>query len=128
MTPVSKRLLKPQVKSSLINEFWYALGKLNRNEVEIFFKDILSPTETMVLSKRLEILKQLRDEYKYGDIRENIKVTDGTIARVNEKLQKGSENFVKILDYLIRDEKRRWDEYIESRKPQGHGKFVGGYK
>lgn len=128
MTPVSRRLLKPQVKNSLINEFWYALGKLNRSEIEIFFKDILSPTETMVLSKRLEILKQLRNKYKYGDIRDNIKVTDGTIAKVNEKLQRANESFIKILDYLIRDEKRRWDEHIESQKPYGHGKFVGGYK
>lgn len=126
MTPVSRRLLSKQIKYDLINEFWFVLGRLNRSEIELFLKDILSPTEIIILSKRIEILKQLRKKYDYSNIRDSIKVTDSTIAKVSEKLQKANENFIKILDYLIRDEKRRWDKHIESQKPQGHGKFVGG--
>lgn len=128
MTPVSRRLLSKQIKYDLINEFWFVLGRLNRSEIELFLKDILSPTEIIILSKRIEILKQLRKKYDYSNIRDSIKVTDSTIAKMSEKLQKAGENFLKILDYLIRDEKRRCENYIESRKPQGHGKFVGGYK
>ena len=126
MTPVSRRLLSKQIKYDLINEFWFVLGRLNRNEIELFLKDILSPTEIIILSKRIEILKQLRKKYDYGNIRDSIKVTDSTIAKMSEKLQKAGKSFIKILDYLIRDEKRRWDKQIESRKPHGHGKFVGG--
>lgn len=126
MTPVSKRLLSKQIKYDLINEFWFVLGRLNRNEIELFLKDILSPTEIIVLSKRIEILKQLRRKTKYSDIGDVIKVTDATVAKMSEKLQKANESFIKILDYLIRDEKRRWDKQIENRKPHGYGKFVGG--
>lgn len=126
MTPVSRRILNKKIKYDLINEFWFALGKLNRQEIELFFKDILSPTEIIILSKRIEILKQLRKRNKWMDIADNIKVTEATIAKMSEKLQKANESFIKILDFLIRDEKRRWDNYIESRKPHGHGKFIGG--
>lgn len=128
MTPVSRRPLNRQTKYDLINEFWFALGRLNRKEIEFFLRDILSPTEIIMLSKRIEILKQLRKRYDYSNIRDNIKVTDSTIAKMSEKLQKANEAFIKILDYLIRDEKRRWEEFIESRKPHGHGKFVGGFR
>ena len=127
MTPVSKRLLNRQIRYDLINEFWFALGKLNRKETEIFLRDILSPTEIIILSKRIDILKQLREKHNYGDIRDNIKVTDATIAKMSEKLQKANEVFIKILDFLIRDEKRRWEEVIESRKPKGHGKLIFGH-
>ncbi|MBI4999399.1 hypothetical protein HZB97_01360 [Candidatus Gottesmanbacteria bacterium] len=128
MTPVSRRPLQWQIKNDLINEFWFALGKLNRKEIELFLKDILSPTEIMILSKRIEILKKLRKKSDYSDIRDSIKVTDSTIAKMSEKLQKANEVFMQILDYLIRDENRRWEEFKESRKPHGHGKFVGGYR
>lgn len=102
------------------------MGKLNRRETELFLKDILSPTEIIVLAKRIEILKQLRKKHNYGDIRDSIRVTDATIAKMSERLQKANEVFIKILDFLIRDEKRRWEEYIESRKPKGHGKLIFG--
>ena len=126
MTPVSRRLLSKQIKYDLINEFWYALGRLNRGQIESFFKDILSSTETIILSKRIEILKQLRKSNSYNDISDSIKVTEATIAKMKDKLNRADDNFLKILDYLIRDEKRRWDKHIESQKSQGHGKFVGG--
>ena len=99
MTPVSRRLLSKQIKYDLINEFWFVLGRLNRNEIELFLKDILSPTEIIILSKRIEILKQLRKKYDYGNIRDSIKVTDSTIAKMSEKLQKAGKSFIKILDY-----------------------------
>lgn len=128
MTPVSRRLLSKQIKYDLINEFWYALGRLNRGQIESFFKDILSSTEIIILSKRIEILKQLRKSNSYNDISDSIKVTEATIAKMKDKLNRADDNFLKILDYLIRDEKRRWENYLENKKPQGHGKFVGGYK
>lgn len=124
MTKVSRRPLNLQVKSEVIREFWFALGKLNRHEVEVFLRDILSPTEIIMIAKRLEILKQLRERHDYNNIRDNVKVTDTTIAKMSEKLQKASEEFIKILDKLIADEKRRWEEFKESRKPHWRGKMV----
>lgn len=124
MTKVSRRPLNLQVKSEVIREFWYALGRLNRQEVEIFLRDVLSPTEIIMLAKRLEILKQLREKYDYSNIRDNVKVTDTTIAKMSEKLQRANVDFIKILDKLIADEKRRWEEFKESRKPHWRGKMV----
>jgi len=128
MTKVSRKPLDWKVKKEVTKEFWYALGKLNQQEVEIFLKDVLSPTEIIMIAKRLEILKQLRSKYDYENIRRTVKVTDATIAKMSEKLQKANEAFIKILDYLIKDEKRRWEDFIESRKPKGHGKFTGGIR
>lgn len=124
MTKVSRRPLDWKVKRELTREFWYALGKLNRQEVEIFLRDVLSPTEITMIAKRLEILKQLRSKYDYENIRRTVKVTDATIAKMSEKLQKTGGEFLKILDRLIVDEKRRWEEFKESRKPHWRGKMV----
>lgn len=127
MTPVSRRYLKPEIQEDLIKEFWFALGKLNSSEIELFLSNILSPTETIVLAKRIEILKKLRIKTKYSDIGDIIKVTDATVAKMSEKMQKAGTSFIKIIDRLITDEKRRWEMYVERRKPNyAHGKFIGG--
>jgi uncharacterized protein YerC len=126
MTKVSRRPLNLQVKNEVIREFWYALGKLNRQEVEIILKDLLSPTEIVMIAKRLEILKQLNLRYEYSHIRDNVKVTDTTIAKMSEKLQRAGGEFIKILDRLIADENRRWEDFKESRRPYWRGKMVFG--
>lgn len=124
MTKVSIIPLDRKIQIGIVSEFWYALGKLNRSEIEILLKEILSPIEVIMLSKRLEILKLLTKKFKYKDIKRAIKVTEPTIAKISLVLQKSDEKINKVIDDLITDEKKRHNNYINSRKPRWIGKKV----
>ena len=124
MTKVSRIPLDRQIEFDLKNDFWHALGKLNKAEVELLFREILSPTEIIMLAKRLEILKQLLKKYRYQDIKESIRVTEPTIAKVSLTLQRSSSHFRDLVIKLIKDDKRRWEEFKNKRKPQWRGRMI----
>ena len=124
MTKVSRIPMSLKEKLDAIDEFWTALGNLNKNQIEHFFKDFFSPTETFMFAKRLEILKGLRKNIKYEHLHMALKVGEPTIAKMSVLLQRGDTNFLSILDGLIHDEDRRWKAYLDSRKPHPRGKMV----
>ena len=123
MTKISRILLKPYIKKDIIKEFWYSLDELGLKELYSFFYEVLSPTEVLMVAKRLAILRSLRKGIDYESIRETYKVTDTTIAKMNNMLQKADNDFLKALDKLVRAEQRRWEEFKEKRKKAGG---VGG--
>lgn len=122
MPKISRLPLDKKIKQDLINEFWYTLGKLNKNQVELIFKELLSPVEVIMLAKRLEILKMLTKKFTYEDIGKSIKVTGPTIAKVSMVSQKSDSRFHSIINNLIMDENKRWKKTIDSRKPYWKGK------
>ncbi len=119
MTKISHNPLKPYVKSDILREFWATLGELQTTSVTQFLKEILSPTEVLMIAKRLAIIRALRENIDYATIRREYKVTDATIAKMNNVLRKADDNFLKILDYLLKRENKRWEEFKERRKRAG---------
>ncbi len=124
MTRVSRISLDRKIQNDMISEFWYALGKLNRSEIEILLKELLSPVEVIMLSKRLEILKLLTKKFHYLAIKKAIKVTEPTIAKMSLALQKSDEKINKVIGDLIKDENKRWENYKNSKKLRWVGKKV----
>lgn len=124
MTKVSAFAITKKEKLAMIEEFWIALGNLNKNQIKYFFKDFFSPTETFMFAKRLEVLKGLRGKIKYEDLHRSLRVGDPTIAKLSTLIQRDDEGFLSILDGLIHDEKRRWQEILDSRKPRPRGRMV----
>lgn len=124
MTRVSKNPLNKKEKFMMTEEFWHGLGQLNKEEIAHFFNEFFSPTEILMFAKRLDILKGLRENISYENLRMGLKVTEPTIAKMSTILQRGDENFLRILDRLMKDEKRRWQDYLDSRKPHVQGKMI----
>lgn len=122
MTKISHIPLKPYVRADILQEFWATLGELQTKSISLFLKDILSPTEILMIAKRLAIIRALRENIDYATIRREYKITDTTIAKMNNVLTNANEDFLKILDYLIKRENKRWEEFKERRKS------AGGYK
>lgn len=116
MTKLSRNLLKSYVKEDVLREFWYTLDDLKGRNLFIFLQDIFTPTEIMMVAKRLAIIRALRQKISYPTIREEYKVTDTTIAKMNNILARASDDFLKVLDRLIRAEELHWEEFKETRK------------
>lgn len=108
MTRISRFKLNPKQLKHLFNELWEAITDLDDPKpTRTFLEPFFSPTETLMFAKRLEILKRLRQDQPYEKIMQDLKVTPGTIAKMNNVLHLAKEEFLDILDDLIKDQKKR---------------------
>ena len=78
-------------------------------EVESFFNDFLSPTEKIMLAKRLSIAVLLGKGYTYQDIKKILRVSQTTVASVNIALKFVGQGYKKVVAKIIAGEKR--DEF-----------------
>lgn len=72
----------------------------NKEQVKSFLKDLLTHTEMKMLAKRIQIAKMLLEGYSYQDIRNYVKVTDPTIAKISNILEMSGEGLRTAINYL----------------------------
>lgn len=83
MAQVSKRLLKNEVYNEIFQTLLTTVAKLNtKSRVSDFFDDFLSPTEKVMFSKRLAIGILIAEKRNYSEIKEILKVSGATVARL----------------------------------------------
>jgi len=86
--------LTKEEETNLIIEFCCAVAKLSSTEeAALFVKDLLSKQEVRMLAKRLKIAKMLMNNLSYSDISKDLRVSPGTIARVNLWLNQSGEGY-----------------------------------
>lgn len=112
MTKVSRFRLDSEKLSLIFNNFWSAIALLDdKRQIKDFFQSLLTHTEMEMLSKRIQIAKMLLSGNSYEQIKHKVKVTDSTIARINNLLaidNNGLEMVVKKLKKIEEDlEKER---------------------
>lgn len=106
MPPISKRTLSPKINKNiydlLIRSFSETKGK---NDLLPFLSDILTPAERIMVSKRLAIaFLLLRKDYDHRQIANVLKVSTGTIARVNTVLNLSGTGYRNVLTKIIKNE------------------------
>ena len=85
-------------RNLLIRELSLILVNLGKaKEIENFLKDLLSESEQVMLSRRLQIAKLLLNDFNYADIRQKLKVGDGTIMSVKHFLDFGWSGYFKAI-------------------------------
>lgn len=98
MAKFRKNLSKTE-QEKLFIEFAQALGSLKSTvEMAEFIRDLLSEQETVMLARRLQIAKLLSAGQTYQKIREQIKVSYATIARVQTWLQLYGNGYRRVLE------------------------------
>ena len=126
MTQVSRRPLKKDIERR-INEFLTdSISNVRgSDDVYSFVHDLLSPVEQLMLAKRLAIALMLYKGYNQRSISQVLKVSLGTVNRVNIKLQYEGKGYRKVIDHILRKEKFKefWkqieDFLLEFAKPKG---------
>ena len=131
MTQVSKYLLSDKVKQEINSIFLETISLLYKKEdIVSFLEDFLSPTEKIVLSKRITIALMLKKGYSFVMIKKLIKVSQSTIAGVNLKLKYTGKGYNKVLDKMIADKKinhifNQIEKFVLSALTIGKGKGTG---
>jgi len=106
MAQLSKRRINPIIDERLSEVLWSTLTKLRSpEEAEDFCRDLLSPTEIIMLKKRVGIALMLLKGESYEVISDTLKVSTTTVMSVNQWINGGSGGYQKIIDRIKNDEK-----------------------
>ncbi|MEK7618070.1 MAG: YerC/YecD family TrpR-related protein [Patescibacteria group bacterium] len=114
-----KKLNKEDVEALFV-EFAVAISSVkNSIEAANLIRDLLSEQEAIMLARRLQIARYLNDGLTYADIREEIKVSDPTISRVQTWLQNYGDGFRMVIERTrqsrkIEKESLPWDRLKHS--------------
>jgi len=106
MVKVNPRKINNPDRMKYLDLLWTSIAAFkSRDEVKNFFKDLLSESESIMLSRRIMIAKYLLEGLTYDEIKARIGVGDGNIAKVHSWLvsgfggyEKAVKEFNKVLD------------------------------
>ncbi|OGM11892.1 hypothetical protein A2Z22_01520 [Candidatus Woesebacteria bacterium RBG_16_34_12] len=106
MPPVSKRLVPSEIEKRIYEIYIKSFGKVSkRQDVIPFLTDLFTPTERIMIAKRLAIAFLLiRGDYNQRGIARSLKVSTNTVVRINNVLKTQGDGYRKVIDKLLRDE------------------------
>lgn len=115
MTKISRKRLESQVEKRIYEIFSETIVSLdNPQKVEEFFNELISPTEKLMLAKRLAIAILLEKGYTYEDIISVLKVSRTTIQSVSLWYKFRGIGYKKAVDkYINRIKKQDFIDNIE---------------
>jgi len=106
MTQVSRYPISKKIYERILEIFFGILVKIKtKSEAKRFIQDFLTPTEQVMLAKRLAIAFLLEKDYDHRTICKVLRVSVATIARVNLAKKYGGEGYQKMIQKLIKDER-----------------------
>ncbi|MBM3209415.1 hypothetical protein FJZ40_03950 [Candidatus Shapirobacteria bacterium] len=107
MAQVSKYPLAKIVYDRIFEILFGTIADIkNPKEVEEFFNDFLSPTERIMLAKRLAIGVLLAKGYRYEAIREILRVSQTTVADVSLFLKYAGKGYKRVIEKILAAEKQ----------------------
>lgn len=74
--------LPSKIKKELLKNFYDFISSLDRKEAEDFFHDFLTPSEKVILARRLQIAKMLLQGHSQTSVRKKLGVGVSTIQFV----------------------------------------------
>ncbi len=116
MAQVSKRYIPPWTYEKILSIFLSSFMKIrDRNTAQSFFDEILSPTEKIMLAKRITCLYLLNKNVSIHQCSDILKLSTSTVGKysiflskspkIKEILQKilKEENFMRLIDTIINE-------------------------
>ena len=103
-------------KKKYLGDFYSMVSLLKtRDEVKNFFKDLLTLSEIVMISRRIQIAKMLLEGYTYDEIRKRLKVGFSNVAQVERWLNNGFGGYRKVIKEY--QEKRKNNQKLKIQKP-----------
>lgn len=136
MPKVSKFKLEKAVFDEISNALRDIFAETkNKEDIKSLLDDMLTPTEKIMLAKRLAVVIMLDKMYPFRVISKTLKVSESTIGTMKERLDRGGSGFEIIFEHL--DRKKPNELYrkinqiirlfaIPPYAGKGRWKFLGG--
>jgi len=106
MPPVSKRVIPSEIEKRIFKIFIKSFGKISKRQDAVpFLTDLFTPTERIMVAKRLAIAFLLiRGDYDQRGIAGVLKVSTNTVAKINYVLKTQGEGYRNVIKKLLKDE------------------------
>ncbi|MBI4137163.1 hypothetical protein HY469_03820 [Candidatus Roizmanbacteria bacterium] len=122
MSQVSKYPLRSEVYDELEDLFIDTISRMtNKQFINDFLSDFLTPTEKIVLMKRLGVYVLLGKGHNYRAIQTILKVSFPTISTASKSYKYLGRGCKRVVDQLIKEEKI--DRFINSLLVRITGEF-----
>jgi uncharacterized protein YerC len=125
MPQISRRKLDKKILRRIGEIFLDSIAGLqNRQEAAAFLNDLLTPTEKLMIAKRLAIAVLLARGYEDDSIKDILKVTQNTVTAVKKNLVFSSEEYRKAIKKIVGRKKIKnffliLEEIFEIMPPKG---------
>lgn len=107
MSKVSRRVLDKELEDRIFEVFLKTVVDIKTpTEAKNFIDDLLSPTEKIMLMKRLAIAVLLTKGKTYEYIDHTLKVSRATIMTVSLWLKHGKGGYRKVVDNILKTQSR----------------------
>lgn len=107
MSKVSRRFLDKELENKIFDVFLKTIVDIKTaDEARNFIEDLLSPTEKIMLIKRLAIAVLLTKGKTYDYIDHILKVSRATIMTVSLWLKHGKGGYRKVVDSILKAQSR----------------------
>lgn len=103
MPHVSRRKLDKNSEVKLLEALESVLGRLSKIESREFLFSLLSPTERLMLAKRLGIIVLLSEKVPHSSIASALNVTRETVSRVELNRELRGEGYDLALEKLTQE-------------------------
>lgn len=102
-------------KKKFLGEFYSMVSLLkSRDEVKNFFKDLLTLSEVVMISRRIQIARLLLEGESYDEIKKKLRVGSGNISQVEKWLNNGFGGYREIIKrYKAKDEKYKRKDFTK---------------
>lgn len=109
---VKYNALTVQQKKQYLGEFYSMVALLkSRDEVKNFFKDLLTLSEVVMISRRIQVAKLLLRGFTNEEIRKELKVGFTTINQVNRWLENGFGGYKKTIKEFEKQNSKKGKDY-----------------
>ena len=100
--------LPKEKRIQMIAEFYDVIASLkNREEVRLFFRDLLSPDEIAMLMRRIEVMAMLLAGFTYDEISRVLGVGKSKINSVQKTLSRHGEGYRIAIRSLLKLRKKK---------------------
>lgn len=105
--------LTEEEKKKYLGEFYSMMAILKtRDQVKRFLKDLLTLSETVMISRRIQIAKMLLEGYTQEEVRKKLKVGLNNISQVEKWLNNGFGGYKEA----IKEYKKKYKEKSDFEK------------
>lgn len=103
MAKIKPHQIDAKQKYIAINNLFEVISVLKtKKEIVDFFLGLFSPSESLMLARRIQIAKMLFEDANYEDIRKALGVGNNTIQKTDQWLHGGDDNHMKWLKATIK--------------------------
>src|SRR3989344_2165753 len=106
MPKVSQNPLSSEMRQEITSAFIRTLTKIDDDHLlKRFLDDLLTPTEKLMLAKRLMVAVLLQRGYSYGAVCRVLKMSKTTVHLIQRDLVKSGDGYRKVFDRFFKESK-----------------------